>query len=299
MRGDGRFSLVKLRWSRVTPYLALTPALAVTLVCFLGAIVWTVALSLTASRRFPDYTFTGFAQYARLLGDRSWSVSLVNVAILGAGSLASIILGFILAALVDKEARGEALFRTVFLYPLAVSMIVTGLVWRWLFNPALGVQHVLDDLGWTALRFDWLAHRETAIYGVILASVWQSTGFYMAMMLAGLKAINPEIWKAAKLDGVPVVRLYVEIIIPMMKFTVLTCLILLSLGVVKAYDVVVAMTNGGPGNASYVPAYFTISAYWQNQNLGYASAAATLMLAMTAVLFLPFIAYSAIRRGGA
>jgi glucose/mannose transport system permease protein len=290
---------VTVRWSRVTPYLALSPALLVTLVCFFGAIVWTIILSFTTSRRFPDYAFSGLGQYARLLADRSWSVSLVNVAILGFGSLLSIVFGFLLAALVDKEVRGEAIFRTVFLYPLAVSMIVTGLVWRWLFNPALGVQHVLDGLGMTGLRFDWLAHRETAIYGVILASVWQSTGFYMAMMLAGLKAINPEIWKAAKLDGVSVVRLYVEIIIPMMKFTVLTCLILLSLGVVKAYDVVVAMTNGGPGNASYVPAYFTIAAYWQNQNLGYASAAATVMLAMTAVLFLPFVAYSAITRRGA
>ena len=146
------------------------------------------------------------------------------------------------------EKRGEGFFRTIFLYPLAVSLIVTGIVWRWMFNPALGIQNFLHQLGWESANFNWLAEPDTAMYGIILASIWHGLGFYMALMLAGLKSINTEIWSAAKLDGVSFWRLYVEIIIPMMKFTFLTCAILLSLGVVKAYDIVVAMTNGGPGH---------------------------------------------------
>lgn len=283
------------RWSRVSPQLALTPSVAVTAVAFVYAIGWTVYLAFTGSRRFPDYELIGFRQFVRLFSDQAWMVSLKNLVILGVGSFASIVLGFILAALIDKEVRGQGLFRTVFLYPLAVSLIVTGLVWQWLFNPALGVENALHALGWESARFNWLAQPDTAIYGIILASVWQSTGFYMALMLAGLKSINPEIWRAAKLDGVSMLRLYVEIIIPMMRFTFLTCAILLSLGVVKAYDIVVAMTNGGPGGGSSVPAYFTISAYWVRQNLGYASAAATVMLAITFVLFLPFMVVLALR----
>ena len=99
--------------------------------------------------------------------------------------------------------RGEGIFRTVFLYPLAVSLIVTGLVWRWLFNPDLGVENFLHQIGWTGVNFNWLACPETVMYGIILGSVWQSTGFYMALMLSGLKSINTEIWQAARLDGVP------------------------------------------------------------------------------------------------
>lgn len=286
----------RLRWSRVSPQLALLPALAVVAVAFVYAIGWTVTLAFTNSRRFPDSELVGLRQFRRLFSDPAWATSLRNLAILAVGSLASIALGFLLAALIDKEARGQGLFRTVFLYPLAVSLIVTGLVWEWLFNPTLGVENALRNLGFSGARFDWLASPSTAIYGVILASVWQSTGFYMALMLAGLKSINPEIWRAARLDGVSFLRLYAEIIIPMMKFTFLTCAILLSLGVVKAYDIVVAMTNGGPGGSTFVPAYFAINAYWMKQNLGYASAAASVMLAITLVLFLPLIALLALRQ---
>ena len=207
----------------------------------------------------------------------------------------------ILAAMIDREKRGESLFRTVFLYPLAISLIVTGAAWRWMFNPELGVEHFIHSLGLTWVNASWLARPETAMYGVILASVWQSAGFYMALMLAGLKSINSEIWSAARLDGVGLFKLYTEIIIPMMKFTFVTCAILLSLGVIKAYDVIVAMTNGGPGQSTYVPAYFTIQALSAKGNLGFASAAAVLMLVITAAVFLPLVLLTAWqqRRSGA
>jgi len=280
-----------VKWSRVAPQIALTPALAVTATAFVGAIVWSVYLSFSQSRRFPDYTFVGLKQYQRLFHDSAWTVSLRNMVILGVGSLLSIVVGFVLAALIDREIAGKAFFRTVFLYPLAVSLIVTGIIWRWLFNPTLGVENFLHSIGWESASFNWLASPQTVMYGIILAVVWQSTGFYMALMLAGLKSINVEIWQAARLDGVPFWRLYLEVIIPMMKLTFITAILLLSIGVVKAYDIVVAMTNGGPGGSSYVPAYFAIQAYWVKSNLGFASAAATIMLLMTAALFLPFIIF--------
>lgn len=280
-----------LRRSVVSPRLALTPAMAVTAVAFVGSIAWTVYLSMTASRRFPDYTFVGLKQYIRLFGDENWETSLVNLVIFGVGSLASIIIGFVLAALIDREERGAAVFRTVFLYPLSISLIVTGIAWRWLFDPSLGVESFLHSLGWKDANFHWLSSPQTVMYGIILASVWQNTGFFMALLLAGLKGINPEIWRAGRLDGAPFWRFYLEIIIPMMKFTFITCAILVAIHVVKAYDIVLAMTRGGPGSSSYVPAYFTINAYWERANLGYASAAATIMLLMTLAVFLPFIGY--------
>jgi len=287
-----------IRWTRVSPQLALTPALAITAVAFVGAIGWTVYMSLTRSRRFAEYTidWSEWArQYERLFKDNGWQISLQNLVILGIGSTLAIAFGFVLAALIDREKRGEGFFRTVFLYPLAVSLIVTGVAWRWMFNPSFGVQNFLHSIGLTFINFDWLSRADTAMYGIILAYIWQGSGFYMALMLSGLKSINSEIWSAARLDGVSVWRLYFEIIIPMMKFTFLTCAILLSLGVVKAYDVVVAMTNGGPGQATWVPGYFTINAYWAKSNLGYASAAAVIMLLITACFFLPFALLTALR----
>lgn len=288
-----------LRWSRLAPQLALTPALIVVCVGFVGAILWTVYLSFTRSRRLPEYAidFADWGRnYNRLFQDGAWAISLKNLITLGLGSALAIVLGFILAAMIEKERRGESLFRTVFLYPLAISLIVTGAAWRWMFNPQYGVENVLHGAGLTWINFSWLASPETAMYGIILASVWQSSGFYMALMLAGLKSINSEIWSAARLDGVPLWRLYIEIIIPMMKFTFITSAILLSLGVIKAYDVVVAMTNGGPGQSTYVPAYFTIQALSAAGNLGYAASAAVMMLVITGLVFLPLVLVTAWQR---
>lgn len=285
-----------LRWSRLSPQAALIPALAVTLVAFVGSIIWTIYLSFTRSRRLPEYTVDWSEwgrQYSRLMEDGAWQISLNNLIVLGLGSALAIVFGFVLAAMIDREKRGESFFRTVFLYPLAISLIVTGAAWRWLFNPEMGIENFLHDIGLTGLSFSWLASPETAMYGIILASVWQSSGFYMALMLAGLKGINSEIWSAAKLDGVPLWRLYGEIIIPMMKFTFITCAILLSLGVIKSYDLVVAMTNGGPGQSTFVPAYFTINALTAKGNLGFASAAAVMMLVITALVFLPLVMLTA------
>lgn len=281
-----------VRWSRLSPQIALAPAVLITLVAFVGAILWTIYISFTPSRRFPEYAINWERwdrHYVRLFKDRAWDISLDNLLVFGIGSMLTIVVGFILAAMIDREKRGEDVFRTIFLYPLAVSLIVTGAVWRWMFNPSLGVENFLHQLGWESASFDWLSHQETAMYGIILASLWQSSGFFMALMLSGLKSINSEIWSAARLDGVSVWRLYTEIIIPMMKFTFLTCAILISLGVVKAYDIIVAMTNGGPGQSTWMPAFFTINAYSGKANIAYASAAAVMMLAITLAVFLPLV----------
>ena len=290
-----------LRWSKATPQIALAPAVVVTAVAFLGSICWTIYLSLTKSKRLPDYTidWSDWAkQYRRVFNDDGWAISFSNLIFLAIGSALAILFGFILAAMIDREKRGQDIFRTLFLYPLAVSLIVTGVAWRWILNPSMGLEAFLQSHGVTWIHFNWLAEGRTAMYAIILASVWQSAGFYMALMLSGLKSINTEIWSAARLDGISVWRLYIEVIIPMMKFTFLTCAILLSLGVIKAYDIVLAMTNGGPGQSTWVPGYYTIDALAKKQNLGLASAAATMMLLFTLAVFLPLVLLTYRRRQG-
>ena len=290
-----------LRWSKVTPQLALAPAVVLTLMAFVGSICWTIYLSLTKSKRLPDYTidWSDWAkQYRRVFNDDGWAISISNLIFLAIGSALAILFGFILAAMIDREKRGQDIFRTLFLYPLAVSLIVTGVAWRWILNPSMGLEAFLQTHGINFIHFNWLAEGRTAMYAIILASVWQSAGFYMALMLSGLKSINTEIWNAARLDGISIWRLYVEVIIPMMKFTFLTCAILLSLGVIKAYDIVLAMTNGGPGQSTWVPGYYTIDALAKKQNLGLASAAAVMMLLLTLAVFLPLVLLTYRRRAG-
>jgi glucose/mannose transport system permease protein len=291
-----------LRWGKFAPQMALVPAVAITMVAFVGAIGWTVLLSFTRSKRLPEYTidWTNWTrQYERLFKDDSWSIALSNLIFLALGGALAILFGFILAALIDREKRGQDLFRTLFLYPLAVSLIVTGVAWRWILNPEMGLEAALHSIGLTWVNFNWLAEGRTAMYAIILASVWQSAGFYMALMLSGLKSINTEIWSAARLDGISTWRLYIEVIVPMMKFTFLTCAILLSLGVIKAYDIVLAMTNGGPGQSTWVPGYYMIDALAKKQNLGLASSAAVMMLLFTLAVFIPLALLSLWQRRAA
>ncbi|MCP4395929.1 MAG: sugar ABC transporter permease [bacterium] len=287
-----------MSWSRLAPSFALMPAVSITVVCFIGATVWSIVISFTASRLFPEYELVGMKQFLRLFKNPLWILSLKNVFFLGIGSIGSIILGFLLAVCMNKDIRGESAFRTTILYPLAVSLIITGLVWQWILNPAMGIQQFVRNLGFAGFTFDWIARPDRVMYTVVMASIWQSTGFYMVLLLAGLKGIDTEVWKAAKVDGIPPLRFYLEVVIPMMKYTFLTCIILLFMGVVKSYDIIVAMTNGGPGGHSTVPAYFILNAYFHRQNIGLASAGSTMMLVFIVILLLVmFVLNRLLRRG--
>jgi glucose/mannose transport system permease protein len=278
--------------------LAVVPVFAIALFFYFGSAIWSIVMSFTASKIFPDMTFVGLRQYERLLHDDLWQLSLHNLAIFAAGSLFSLVLGFLLAVLLDNSPTGEGFFRTVYLYPMAISLIITGLVWQWLFNPGLGLQQFFRDLGFTNFDFNWVGDKNKVMYAVILASVWQSAGFYMVLCSAGLKGIDSEVWQASKIDGIPKYRMYLEVIIPMMSFTFLTSFVLLSIGAVKAYDIIVAMTNGGPGGHSVLPAYYIVDAYINRRVIAVGAAGSTILLLLVAafLIALPLINLALSRR---
>lgn len=270
-------------------HIALLPMLITAIVAYLFSTLWTIGLSFTASRMFPNSRFVGLAQYERLFDNERWALSLNNLWIYAAGSITvCTLLGFILAVFIDQKIRNESLFRTVFLYPFAMSMVVTGLVWQWILNPEMGIQAAVRGWGFPNFSMDWLGSQEWVMAAIILAAVWQGTGFIMALLLAGLRGVDEEVWKAARLDGIPVWRTYVSIVLPMMRGTVVTCLTLQLIGSIKVYDVVVAMTRGGPGQASEVPAKFILDNIGLRSNLGQASAAATVMLLTVVALLVPY-----------
>jgi glucose/mannose transport system permease protein len=259
------------------------------IVVYLGTMVWSVTLSFTNSRLFPSSTFVGFEQYSKLLNTAKWLVSFQNLIIFGVLYVAGcLVIGFLLAAALDRKVRFESAFRTVFLYPYAMSFVVTGLIWQWMMNPTLGIQASVRSLGWQGFSFDWIIDRDMAIYAVVIAALWQGAGLVMILVLAGMRGIDGEQWRAARIDGIPVWRVYVSIILPQLTPAFAAAGTLLSMGVIKTYDIVVALTNGGPGSATEVPAKFIMDNLFQRQNLGLATAAATLLLLTVLIIVTPF-----------
>ncbi|WP_035374377.1 carbohydrate ABC transporter permease [Pseudoduganella violaceinigra] len=270
-------------------YAALLPMLLTVCVGYLGSFAWTLYVSFTSSRSIASSRMVGMAQYERLFENERWILSLHNLALYGVlFILACMVIGFLLAAAIDRQVAGEGALRTVFLYPYAMSFVATGLVWQWILTPG----------GIPGLQVDWLVDQGMVVYSVVLASVWQASGFVMALMLAGLRGVDPEIWKAARLDGIPVWRVYLSIVLPMLAPTLATVFILLATMVVKLYDAVVSMTQGGPGTASEVPAKFIMDHLFLRANIGLASAGAVVLLLTVLALLAPW-AYARSRKGPA
>lgn len=269
--------------------IAALPMILIALVIFVGCTAWTVVYSFTKSGLLPRLDFVGLEQYERLWSTPKWYVAIENLAIFGVLSMVfTLIIGFVLAALLDRKVRGEDVFRTIFLYPFALSFIVTGLVWQWILNPELGVQSVVRDMGWESFTFDPLYDREIVIYGILIAGLWQGTGLVMCIMLAGLRGVDDEIWKAARIDGIPTWKTYTHVIIPMLRPVFVTSLVLIASGIVKVYDLVIAQTGGGPGGASEVPAKYVMDSMFGAQNLGQGFAASTMMLLSVVIILIPW-----------
>ncbi len=284
----------------LTAKIASIPMMLTAVVVFLGGTIWTVVYSFTNSKLLPRANFVGLDQYERLWAAPRWIVSIQNLAIYGAFTLVfSLVIGFLLAALMDQKIRFENTFRTIFLYPFALSFIVTGLVWQWILNPEFGVQSVVRALGWEGFTFDPLYNSQIVIYGVLIAGLWQGTGLVMCLLLAGLRGIDEDIWKAARVDGIPMWKTYLFIVIPMMRPVFITTLVIIASGIVKVYDLVVAQTSGGPGISSEVPAKYVYDYMFQAQNLGQGFAASTMMLVTVAIIIVPwaYLEFGGRRRG--
>lgn len=270
--------------------IAAIPMVLTALVVFVGGTIWTVVYSFTNSKLLPRTNFVGLDQYERLWSNSRWLISIENLAFFGVMSLVfTIAMGFLLAVLMDQKIRFEDTFRTIMLYPFALSFIVTGLVWQWILNPDFGIQGVIRSWGWTSFTFDPLRDPDVVLYGLLIAGLWQGTGFVMCLMLAGLRGIDEDIWKAARVDGIPTWKTYVVVVIPMMRPVFITTLVIVAAGIIKLYDLVVAMTSGGPGgNASQVPAIYVYDYMFQAQNLGQGFAASTMMLLSVLIVLIPW-----------
>ena len=282
------------RW---LPQIVVSPLFAASLFFVYGFIAWTVYISFTKSGVMPNYSLVGLLQYERLWSTPRWYVALQNLFVFTglfiAGCLA---IGMLLAILLDQRIRAEGVIRTIYLYPMALSFIVTGTAWKWILNPTLGIEKFVQELGFPDFSFDWLIDPHMAIYTVVIAGVWQSSGYVMALFLAGLRSVDDEIIRAAAIDGAGPVRTYASIVLPIIRPVFLSSVIVLAHIAIKSYDLVVALTGGGPGYATDVPATFMYSFAFQRSELGVAAASAVMMLVTVMAIIVPYL-YSELRGG--
>lgn len=254
------------------------PMAATAIVIFVICVIFTVYWSFTDAKLFPSNNLVGLDQYVTLWKTPRWIVSATNIWIFGAGViLFNLIFGYLLAVFLDQRIRQEDTFRTIFLYPFALSLVITGLVWQWMMDPNLGIQSAVRALGWSEFTFAPIAEPETAVIGLVVAGIWNGVGVTMAILLAGLRGIDEEIWKAARVDGIPAWRTYLYIVLPMIRGAIITALILQAVNVFRVFDLVVAMTGGGPGISTYMPAVYVIQSI-NVRNVGQGMAGATMML---------------------
>jgi len=272
------------------PKLVLAPSFLLILFFVYGFIAYTGYLSMTDSKMLPSYGFVGLDNYERLWKLRHWTGSLKNLAIFGTlYILVCSVLGLFLAILLDQKIRAEGVLRPIYLYPMALSFIVTGTAWKWFLDPGIGLEATVQSWGWTSFEFDWIKDRDMAIYTVVIAAVWQSSGFVMAMFLAGLRGVDGDIIRAAEIDGASKSRIYRRIIIPMMRPVFLSAFVILAHLAIKSYDLVVALTGGGPGKATEVPATFMYSYTFSRNLMGIGAASAIIMLMMIFSIIVPYL----------
>lgn len=279
----------------ILPGVLLSPSVLLVFVAVYGFILWTFWISVSSSQVLPNYDFVGLQQYYRLWATPRWHTAVYNLVVFSFLFLAfSIGLGLFLAILLDQRIRAESLFRTIYLYPMALSFIVTGIAWKWILNPGLGIEKLMRDLGWETFTFNWIVTPQYAIFAVVIVAVWQSTGFAMAIFLATLRGIDSSIIKAAQIEGASAFQIYGKIIIPMLKPAMLSVIVLLSYISIKAFDLILALTNAGPGSATEMPSTFMFSATFKRNQMAVGAASAIMMLAIVSLIIVPYL-YRAIK----
>jgi len=284
---------MRARLGRYLPLVIIWLPLLINAAHVVGFTAWTTWLSFTPSDLLPEYSWAGVRSYRAVLRTPSTEIAYINLLLYSVGFVGvSTVAGFVLAVLIDQRIRIENLLRTIYLYPLAVSFVVTGAVWSWLFNPGLGIEKFVRGLGWSSFHFDWISNRDYALWTIVIAAIWRGVGFAMALFLAGLRSIDPDLHKAAQIDGAGPWRYYLRIVLPGMAPVAISVLVIQLQYAIKTFDLVRAMTGGGPGISTTLPALVVYDFMFQRAQLGRGTASAVLLLLSLLVVLVPYYAYA-------
>ena len=250
---------------------------------------WTLYISLSNSTLLPTYKFVGFVQYVNLWKNARWNIAFSNLFLFSSlYVMGALLIGLLLATAIDQRVRFESAWRTIYLYPLAVSFVVTGTVWSWLYSPTSGIEFFMHGMGWTGFQFSWITSRDLAIYLVVITAIWQSSGFAMALLLAGLRSVDQDLVKAAQIDGAGVFRTYWRIILPSIRPIFIAVIVVLLQFAIKTFDLVVTLTQGGPGVSTTMPANYVYDLMFQRGQIAQGAAAAVMILSALACVLVPY-----------
>ena len=274
---------------RYLPQFVIAPGTLLVAAGVYGFVAFTAAISFTNSKILPNAEFVGLRNYESLFKLKAWDIAIANLAFYSILYIAiCCALGLLLAILIDQKIRAESDFCSIYLYPMALSFIVTGTAWKWFLDPGIGLESVMHQFGWESFEFGWIKDRKFALYTIVIAAVWQTVGFAMALFLAGLRGIDSEMLKAVRVDGANTFQVYWRIIIPQLGYTFVSVMVILVYNAIRTYDLIVVMTSGGPGRAMWLPSVFMYQYTFTRNQMGIGAASAIMMLALIAAFVIPY-----------
>lgn len=320
----------RITWEQAAAILLITPSVLAIAIFVYGFIAFTGFASLTKwDHLLPDFTVVGLSNYRKLFAHQRFQIDLRNtVSFTVLFLIACLVVGFLLAFLLDQHIRGEGVFRSIYLFPMAISFIVTGVVWRWLLNPgspelgSTGINLLFDRLGLGFLKWGWFTNPvvwhippdtlvgralqqiglgvlttpaigvSAGVVSLVLAATWQMSGYTMAMYLAGLRGIPDELREAARVDGASELQILWHILLPLLRPITLSAVIILGHISLKIYDLVVAMTGPGIGFSTDVPAFFMWDTTFRGNHFARGASIAIVLLILVAVLIIPYLTWS-------
>ncbi len=282
---------------RLIAILLISPSIIALAIFVYGFIAWTMRVSLSDwVGLMPNYEWVGLKNYVALLQDPRFHIDIRNTVIFTTLFVGGcLLLGLILAILLDQGLRGESFFRSLFLFPMAISFIVTGVVWRWLMNPAMGsrmsgLNLLFDSVGLDILVNRWHTTPNWGIAAIAIPAIWQMSGYTMALYLGGLRAVPESLREAARVDGASEFYIYRQVILPLLRPVTLSAMIILGHISLKVFDLIVAM--GGKQIALDVPAVYMWTTTFDGQFYSRGASIGTLLLLTVAVLVIPYLIYT-------
>lgn len=288
-----------LQKDKLYSFLFILPSIILIAIFVYFFIFWTGFISLTDwNDIFPSFNIVGLRNYIELFQNFLFQISMKNTLVFTALFLvSSLILGFLLAIFLDQKIRGENIFRNIYLFPMAISFVVTGVVWRWILNPGtinnpVGLNQILDKIGLSFLKSGWYTDSKIGIKAVVIAAVWQMSGYVMAMYLAGIRGIPSELFEAAQVDGANMWQVYRYIVLPLLRPITLGAIIILGHISLKIFDLVVAKTGSGAGFSCDVPTLFMYDTTFRGNHFAQGASIAIILLLMVGVLIIPYLRYS-------
>ena len=288
---------MQIKGDKWTPILFITPSIVAVGIFIYGFIGWTGFISFTKwNNVLPDYTLAGFENYRKLFANMRFQIDLQNTLVFTVIFVTfSLLIGLLLAVLIDQRIKGEGIFRNLFLLPMAVSFIVSGVIWRWLFNPGsiqlgnIGVNQQFEKVGLNFLICGWYTDPEIGIKAVAIAAIWQFSGYTMALYLAGLRGIPLELREAAAIDGASKWKIFYHITLPFLRPITFGAIIILGHISLKIFDLIVAMTGSGPAFSSDVPAFFMYDTTFRGNHFSQGASIAIVLLLLVSLLIIPYL----------